>query len=59
MCYLCGCHARHCDCLLLLIRALLLQLQLPNVNLSTSGVFSISTFALSLLLVFRINSSYE
>lgn len=31
----------------------------PCVNLSSSGVFSISTFALSLLLVFRINSSYE
>jgi predicted membrane chloride channel (bestrophin family) len=46
-------------CLLPLHCALLLQLQFPNVNLSTSGVFSISTFALSLLLVFRINSSYE
>jgi predicted membrane chloride channel (bestrophin family) len=49
----------HTCCLLLRLCAWLLQLQFPNVNLSTSGVFSISTFALSLLLVFRINSSYE
>jgi predicted membrane chloride channel (bestrophin family) len=36
-----------------------LQLDWPTINLNSSGIFSISTFALSLLLVFRTNSSYE
>ncbi|KAF6253563.1 Bestrophin, RFP-TM, chloride channel-domain-containing protein [Scenedesmus sp. NREL 46B-D3] len=35
------------------------DLDWPTINLNSSGIFSISTFALSLLLVFRTNSSYE
>jgi predicted membrane chloride channel (bestrophin family) len=31
----------------------------PNLSVNPDGAFSISTFALSLLLVFRTNSSYE
>lgn len=31
----------------------------PTLSLQSGGIFSISTFALSLLLVFRTNSSYE
>jgi predicted membrane chloride channel (bestrophin family) len=31
----------------------------PGLAVSTSGVYSLSTFALSLLLVFRTNSSYQ
>ena len=37
----------------------ILQVQWPAIALPSNGVFSISTFALSLLLVFRTNSSYE
>lgn len=35
------------------------QADWPTLSLSSGGIFSISTFALSLLLVFRTNSSYE
>jgi hypothetical protein len=35
------------------------QAEWPTLSLSSGGIFSISTFALSLLLVFRTNSSYE
>jgi hypothetical protein len=35
------------------------QSEWPTLALNSSGIFSISTFALSLLLVFRTNSSYE
>lgn len=31
----------------------------PGLAVSTTGVYSLSTFALSLLLVFRTNSSYQ
>lgn len=37
----------------------ILQSEWPTLSLSSGGIFSISTFALSLLLVFRTNSSYE
>lgn len=37
----------------------MLQTDWPTLSLSSGGIFSISTFALSLLLVFRTNSSYE
>lgn len=36
-----------------------LQTEWPTLTLQSGGIFSISTFALSLLLVFRTNSSYE
>jgi hypothetical protein len=36
-----------------------MQLEWPTLSLNSSGIFSLSTFALSLLLVFRTNSSYE
>jgi predicted membrane chloride channel (bestrophin family) len=39
--------------------AAMLQADWPTLSLSSGGIFSISTFALSLLLVFRTNSSYE
>ncbi len=42
-----------------LLAAAVLQLDWPTINLSSAGIFSLSTFALSLLLVFRTNSSYE
>eukprot|EP00878_Enallax_costatus_P025175 GHUV01026908.1.p1 GENE.GHUV01026908.1~~GHUV01026908.1.p1 ORF type:complete len:418 (+),score=116.02 GHUV01026908.1:150-1403(+) len=42
-----------------LLHKLLPAVQWPAVALPSNGVFSISTFALSLLLVFRTNSSYE
>jgi predicted membrane channel-forming protein YqfA (hemolysin III family) len=38
---------------------LFVQADWPTLSLSSGGIFSISTFALSLLLVFRTNSSYE
>jgi predicted membrane chloride channel (bestrophin family) len=41
------------------VSPVVLQLDWPTINLNSSGIFSISTFALSLLLVFRTNSSYE
>jgi hypothetical protein len=41
------------------VLCVLLQTDWPTLSLSSGGIFSISTFALSLLLVFRTNSSYE
>lgn len=45
--------------LLPILLSLLIQADWPTLSLSSGGIFSISTFALSLLLVFRTNSSYE
>ena len=40
-------------------RCPVLQAEWPTLSLQSGGIFSISTCALSLLLVFRTNSSYE
>lgn len=48
-----------CCCHRMLCAAHMLQTDWPTLSLSSGGIFSISTFALSLLLVFRTNSSYE
>jgi predicted membrane chloride channel (bestrophin family) len=48
-----------CQVLSSLLMYLFVQADWPTLSLSSGGIFSISTFALSLLLVFRTNSSYE